>query len=222
MSMLVRCGIAAVCALSVTTANAGVLTFNSDAAFNAFEAGGGFVKQFAGSVRWGDGLAVGDWEYAIVNASDLPIGSPASTPWGGTNAHDVTFSFDGAGSATLSLSGIGSITRAVNANPTSIFARVRDSVTVFSALSNIEIDLDYNGVGVDYSYSLLTGDANAAYWGVEDPNLRFGFTLTADASLDGPRTSGSDPMYQFKVGVPEPTMLSLIAMPAVLMLRRRR
>lgn len=212
---------AAVCGASCV-AGAGVMTFASDADFIAYQSGGNFTKTFGGNVRWGDGLAVGDWEYSIVNGSDIPVGSPANTPWEGTNVHQVVFSYDGAGNATLSLSGIGSLTRSVASDPTVLFARVKDSVSPWSELSNIEIDLAYNGAGVDYSLGLLAGDANAQYWGVIDENLRFGFTLTADAVLDGPRTSGSDPMYQFKVGVPAPGAAALIGLAGLSAARRRR
>jgi hypothetical protein len=75
---------------------------------------------------------------------------------------------------------------------------------------------------VDYSFNLLTGDADAEYWGVEDANLQYGFTVTADASLDGPRTSGSDPMYQFKVGIPAPGTASLLAALGIAATRRSR
>ena len=209
-------------AVSGTAAWAGVVTFSSDADFISYESSGAFSKTFGGNVRWGDGLAVGDWEYAIVNGADVPIGSPANSAWSGTNAHGVTFSYNGAGSATLTLAGIGSITRSVVDGPTALFARVKDSTTPLSLLSNIQIDLAYNGVGVDYAFDVLNGDANAEYWGVVDTHLSAGFTLTADAVLDGPRSAGSDPMYQFKVGVPAPGAAALLGLGGLLAARRRR
>ena len=209
--------------ITAGTASAGVVSFASDTDFIAYQSGGGFTKQFGGNVRWGSGTTSGDWEYAVVDGNDIPIGAVGQAPWGGSNAHDVTFTYDaGASSATLDLSGIGSVARTVVGAPTSVFARIRDSVTVFSTLSLIEIDLAFNGVGVDYSLNLLTGDANAEYWGVEDPNLQYGFTITSDASLDGPRTSGSDPMYQFKVGIPSPATLGLFGFAGLAASRRRR
>jgi hypothetical protein len=214
------CFIAAVVALAAGSASAGIVTFGSDAAFNAYETAGSFTKQFAANVRWGNGTASGDWEYAIVDANDMPIGAVAQTPWSGTNDHVVTFTFAG-GNAGLDLSSIGNLSRTVNATPTSLFARVRDSVADFSYLSNIQVDLAYNGVGVDYSYNILTGDPNAEYWGIEDANLQFGFTLIADASLIGPRSSGSDPMYQFKVGIPTPGALALLGLAGIVAGRRR-
>lgn len=221
----IRAGIAPVLAMLAalwsTAAQAGIVTFNSDADFITYQNSGAFTKTFGGNVRWGNGAGNGDWEYAVVNGADIPIGAIGQTPWAGSNSHDVSFSYDGGTSATLALGGIGTLTRAVPAAPTVLFARVRDSVTIFSTLSNIEIDLAYNGVGVDYSYNLLTGDANAEYWGVADANLALGFTLTADASLEGPRSSGSDPMYQFKVGVPEPASLGLAVLGAAGLIWRR-
>jgi hypothetical protein len=208
----------------VASAAAGsVVTFNSDAAFNAYSSSGAFTKTFAGNVRWGNGTGEGDWEYAIVNGSDVPIGAAAQAAWAPTNTHTVTFSYDGATSATLGLSGVGSLTRSIPAGPSALFARVRDSETAFTNLSSILVDLAFNGVGVDYSFNLLTGDANAEYWGVTDPNLQFGFTLTAEATLAGPRTAGSDPMYQFKVGViPAPGACAVLGGAALVALRRRR
>lgn len=208
--------------MPVAAASASVLTFNSDADFIAYQNSGAFSKTFGGNVRWGDALPVGDWEYAIVNGADVPIGSPANSPWTGTNSHAVTFSYNGAGSATLSLAGIGSVTRSVLDAPTVLFARIKDSASPFSQLSHIQIDLAYNGVGVDYASNLLTGDANAEYWGVVDANLSAGFTIIADAVLDGPRSAGSDPMYQFKVGVPSPGAAALLGLGGLFATRRRR
>jgi hypothetical protein len=214
--------VAAVSALSATHAGASVLSFASDADFIAYQNAGGFAKNFGANVRWGDALPVGDWEYAIVNGADVPIGTPANSPWAGTNAHDVTFTFNPAGTSTLTLAGIGSITRSVPGSPSVLFARVKDSASPFSSLTNIAIDLAYNGVGVDYTFSSLLGDPNAEYWGVSDANLAAGFTLTADASLDGPRTAGSDPMYQFKVGIPAPGAAALLGLAGLVATRRRR
>lgn len=55
-----------------------------------------------------------------------------------------------------------------------------------------------------------------------DTHLSAGFTLTADAVLDGPRSAGSDPMYQFKVGVPAPGAAALLGLGGLLATRRRR
>jgi hypothetical protein len=218
------CVVSALVAASVpgAVASGGVVTFSSDADFIAYQASGAFTKIYGGNVRWGDALPTGDWEYAIVNGADVPISSPANAAWAGTNAHAVTFTYNGAGSATLTLAGIGSITRSVADAPSVLFARVKDSASPFSTLSNIRVDLAYNGVGVDYSSSLLTGDANAEYWGVVDTNLSAGFTITADAELSGPRTAGSDPMYQFKVGVPSPGAAALLGIGGLVATRRRR
>jgi hypothetical protein len=220
MTKLFCAAFAALAAGAAATANAS-MTLASDSAFQALESSGQFTKTFAGNVRWGNGGPSGDWEYAIVNASDAPIGAVGQTPWAGSNTHTLTFSY-AAGFSTLSLTGIGSITRAVPTGPTVIWSRVLDSETPFSSLSNIAIDLAYNGVGVDYSFASLVGDANAEYWGVSDANLAQGFTLTAIATLSGPRTSGSNPMYQFKVGVPTPGALALLGLGGLVVARRRR
>lgn len=204
-----------------SAAQAGVITFSSDAAFIAYENSGGFTKTSGANVRWGSGLANGDWEYAIVDANDIPIGAVGQTAWAGTNTHTVTLDSSGGG-LELSLSEIGTISRAVPQGSTSLFVRVRDSESPFSQLAAIEVDLAYNGIGVDYTYSALVGDANAEYWGIEDPNMATGFTVAAIATLDGPRTSGSDPMYQFKIGVPAPGAAGLLALGGLALARRRR
>ncbi len=216
--------VAAVAVSAVSAAAwAGTGTLASDADFITLQNGGGFTKQFGGNVRWGNGASNGDWEYAIVDGTDTPIGGVGQATWAATNSHRVTFSFDAlAGTSTLDLSGIGAVTRSVSSAPTVIWARVQDSVTPFSALSNIQVDLAYNGVGVDYSFDTLTGDADAAYWGVFDANLAGGFTLTADAQLDGPRSGGSSPLYQFKVGVPTPGAAAIAALGVLAAGRRRR
>lgn len=213
------------CALTLSAApsQASVLTFTSDSAFNTYAGAGNFTKQWGANVRWGNAAGNGDWERAIVNASDVPIGSPAQNAWTSSNVHDVTLTYDASlGTATLDLGGIGSITRSVPTMPEVFFARVRDSVSAFSELKDIEVDLAFNGVGIDYTYDELLGDANAEYWGVSDPNLRFGFTIVAKALLAGPVSAGSDPMYQFKVGVPAPGAGAAIALAGLASLRRRR
>ncbi len=215
----------AVCALSLVAASSqgAVITFASDADFIAYQNGGNFTKTFGGNVRWGNAETNGDWERAIVNGADLPIGAVGQNKWNSSNVHDVTFTFDASLSqATLDLSGIGSLTRAVPASPEVLFARVRDSAGTASELSEIQIDLAFNGVGVDYTWNELVGDSNAEYWGITDPNLKFGFTVVAKALLAGPGTAGSDPMYQFKVGVPTPGSAGVLAVGALAALRRRR
>lgn len=221
-----RSSLRALASLSIVLAagsavQAGVITFSSDAAFSAYESSGGFTKSFGGNVRWGSGVANGDWEYAIVDANDIPIGAVGQTAWAGTNTHNVVFAH-APGLAALDLSLIGTIARNVPSGATSLFVRVRDSETPFSQLATINVDLDFNGPGFDYSYNALVGDANAEYWGIEDPNLAAGFTVYAVATLDGPRTSGSDPMYQFKVGVPAPGAAGLLALGGLVIARRRR
>lgn len=209
--------------MAVGAASAGTATLSSDAQFITLQTNGDFTKQFGGNVRWGNGTAVGDWEYAIVDGTDAPIGAVAQAAWSGINIHDVVFNFDaGAASATLTLVGIGSITRSVSAVPSVLWARVQDGATPFSSLSNIQVDLAYNGAGVDYSFASLVGDVDAQYWGLSDDNLKFGFTLTADADLSGPRQGGSSPMYQFKVGVPTPGAAALMGLGVLVAGRRRR
>jgi hypothetical protein len=200
-----------------------VMSFTSDASFVAFQNSGGFTKTFGGNVRWGNAASNGDWERAIVDASDTPIGTPAQNAWSLSNVHDVTFTFDASlNQATLDLSGIGSITRAVPASPEVLFARIRDSAGTASELKDIQIDLAFNGAGIDYSLSQLTGDANAEYWGISDTNLKFGFSLTAKVLFAGPQTAGSDPMYQFKVGVPSPGAAAVLAIASSMAARRKR
>lgn len=219
--MILRASMAVLAASACSLAHAGVITFSSDAAFIAYENSGGFAKTYGANVRWGSGLANGDWEYAIVDANDIPIGAVGQTVWAGSNTHTVTLDSSGGG-LELSLGGIGTISRLVPEGSTSLFVRVRDSESPFSQLASIEVDLAYNGIGVDYVYNTLVGDADAEYWGIEDPNMATGFTVAAIATLAGPRTAGSDPMYQFKIGVPAPAAACVVSLGGLMVLRRRR
>lgn len=187
-----------------------ITTFGSDTDFVAYQNNGDFTKVFGGNVRRGNFGTNGDWEYAVVDGGDMPIGAVGQAAWSDPDTHTFSFTYDGAGSAMMELGGLPSLTRTVSDGIDQFFLRVRDSAGALTSLANIMVDLDYNGVGVDYSLASLVGDNNAEYWGLVDANLASGFSLTADATLNGPYTgtgtAGSNPMYQIKAGIgPDPT-----------------
>lgn len=209
--------------LAATPASALTLTFSSDAAFLATT----FTKDFGGNVRWGNAGASGDWEYSVVDGSDIPIGSAQQQyAWGGgANPHDVTFAYDdGTGVADLTLSvdpDVSSASVAVGGDGVNAIAiRARADLGDMATLDDITVTFDVDATSVNLGS--LAGDGDAEYVVLIDSRLAFGFTLTADANLeDG---SGSLPQYGFKVGnaVPEPGALALIAAPLALALIRRR
>ena len=196
-------------------AAAGLIAFDSDAEFRAID----FQKTGGGNVRWGNGGPSGDWEYAVVDATDTPIGPSGQMDWdGGSNDHATTFTFSG-GSASLSLDivdpGVAdpaalTVPFAVTGNTLLIRARARGSV---ASLTDIRITFAIDNTTT--TLGNLVGDADAQYIGLVDPRLANGFRLDiANVAFDGgssPR--GSIPMYGFKFGttmVPEPASLGLV------------
>lgn len=93
-------------------ARAALTTFVNDADFNT---NAGFSKVGGANVRWGNNAVNGDWEYAVVNASDAPIGASSqgqlalSALPGYASGSDAvanmqfTFSYTDAGLLSLSL-----------------------------------------------------------------------------------------------------------------------
>lgn len=208
--------------------SAGIIDdLNSDADFLAFRNDTGFDKQFGGNVRWGNGAANGNWEYAVVDGSDAPVSTPGQTSWDdGVNTHSLVFEFS-PGTATLTLGGIGSNTGSVpGAGIDTLLLRARDGSAPLTVLSNIAIDIGADGF-IDYTLDSLVGDSDASYWGIHDADLSGGFILTADAAFAGPMDAGSDPMYQLKVGtsspqIPEPRTLLLLLAGGLIATRFRR
>lgn len=215
------------------SATASVIGLASDAAFGAFQADTGFTKAFGGNVRWGDGGPSGDWEYAIVDGDDLPVGAVGQADWldDAANTHTVDFLFDGASFADLTLGSpvSDSLGRSVGAGDVNtLLVRAKDGSGDPTALSAIEIDVGLTGTFV--ALGDLIGDGDAEYLGLIDPELAGGFALRATATLNGDGdVRGSDPMYQFKVGtarveVPEPASAALLlgGIAALVRPRRRR
>lgn len=146
---------------------------------------GDFSKTFS-NVRWGNGAGNGDWEYAIVDGERFPIGASARTHRGPatllTSPSPLALA-----PPPLTSSGIGSITTSVPAS-TTLFARVRDFRAPSRSSKEIQIDLD-NGPGVDYSYNLLQGDANAEARASPGREPGFGFKIVAELA-QGPAHQG--------------------------------
>jgi hypothetical protein len=217
--------------LAGTPASALVISYASDADFLANAA---FVKDFGANVRWGNGQANGDWEYSVVDASDLPLagGNPKQHDWqAGANLHDYLLDYDSAG-GTVSLalsdgggpfpSGVssGAPTVAPGLNALAIRARANfgDAADLYSPIT-VVFDLG----GPNAVLGPVVGDGDAEYLVLVDARLAGGFQVFGAANLqDG---SGSLPQYGFKVGhvaVPEPAACLLLLTGVAGGLARRR
>lgn len=226
MTMLARSLVFAAALALAAPASALTLGFSSDADFNA---NAGLTKDFGGNVRWGDAGPAGDWEYSVVDGSDVPLpgGNPLQYAWNpgpDMNPHEVTFGYDdGAGTTDLALSIAGAVSSgspAVGGDGVNALAvRARADLGDAADLSDIVVSFD---VGGSVNLGSLVGDADAEYVMLIDARLSDGFTLTADVELmDG---NGSIPQYGFKVGnvVPEPGTVWLLGAGALGLVARRR
>lgn len=214
---------AAALALSGAASAATTVGFSSDADFtaNAF-----FTKSFGGNVRWGNGQANGDWEYAVVNAADVPIGPSGQLVWGGNADHQYTFDYDGTSQAQLVLENAGVIGDtglqpvAGGAGINALAVRARTGAGNVASLADIVVSFVVGGAE---SLGSLVGDADAEYVMLIDPRLASGFQVSGPATLtDG---NGSVPMYGFKVGattIPVPPAAWLFGSALVLLGRARR
>ncbi len=200
-------------------AHAAPFTLDSDAEFGTWAADNSFSKLFGGNVRWGNGAENGDWEFSVVDGSDMPVDQQQHA-WGeGDNEHTSSFYFNAnTGDATLSLGGIGqSDGNFFEAMPNTLFLRAAENMDQTAAmLDNILIEFaDDTAINL----GSLIGDSDAQWIGYVDPRLAMGFSVTTQSALiDGGKTGrGSRPMYQYKVGisevtdVPEPASIGLMA-----------
>lgn len=239
--------VAAALAGAACPVQAALLLFDSDAAFLA---GPAFTKVGGANVRWGNGATNGDWEYAIVNASDVPVaGAQGQLAWPsipvyGAGTNDVanmqfSYSFGASGLQTLTLRdvnsnvigdiGAASGTVALPAGGVNTLAvRAKASSGDYAAVgsgSDPGFRVNFTSGGF-FDIGRLAGDANAEYAVLVDERLAGGFAITDLATLHDGR--GSDPMWQFKVGIspiPLPSALPLLALglgASGLLLRRRR
>lgn len=217
------------------SASAGIVILNSDAEFLASD----FSKQFGGEVRWGNQSLNGDWEYGLVNATNTATFAEGNVAWGASsNKHAVEFSYvAAANSAGLSLDGgslgtAGSLFETIpNGNPNTVLIRIRDTAGDMSELTDIMLTFG-NGDEVALG-DLIADPGNAKYVGFVDDRVALGFTIDADADLNGGTSrSGSNPAYQFKVGtsstlptsgtVPEPSALAVWGLMGLGLIGRRR
>lgn len=233
-----RIVLAACLSLAGAAAQALTVTYSSDADFLA---NGQFTKQFGYNVKNGNSAANGDWEYAIVNASDVPQFGSGQLAWGSNTQrnHDFSFAYDGSAVADLDIMNIGGmpplsdvsnsgdVSGLVSGSPNALFIRAKDGGV------NAQVDLSSLAVKflVDNSVinlGSLIGDSDAAYIGVIDVRVAGGFIITGDVALNTGDAGGggSTRMYQAKIGtvpaVPVPGAVWLFASALGLMAWLRR
>lgn len=226
---MIRTLLAAASAAAVLSAAgaaaATTLSAASDSAFTTLTGAGdhAFTKQGGVSVR--AGLAgSGDWEYAVVNGSDFPIGAPGQVAWGSGSALDPAVqpfaSYTSAGLLSLAFARDGTTYGAsgqVGAGVDTIWIRARTgSATTGSTafLQGLHLSLTDGSL---IALGDLTGDANAEYLGFADLRLRDGFSLSFDqGAFQVGTATRSNVMLQVKVGsspiaaIPEPGTWALM------------
>jgi hypothetical protein len=216
---------AAVLATFSTGANAVVVTFASDTAWNDATGVGdlyAFTKLGGVSLRAGNRGAGGDWELGVVNPADAPI-VQGQQAWAGSNSlvpnGSLGFAnYDAAGVATLAykLDGTGrSLATGIGAGANSLWIRARTNggdLTTAAVLNGLVLNFTGGGSIV---LGDLVGDGNAEYIGVIDPRVAGGFSLGFDSATFAPRTTGgSGVMLQVKIGntpvIPEPATWAMM------------
>jgi hypothetical protein len=195
---------------------AATVTYGSDADFLA---NAQFTKQFGFNVKNGNSGANGDWEYAIVNAADVPQFGSGQLAWGNNTQrdHDFGFGYDGSAIADLDIMNIGglpplsnvsnsgNVSGLVSGSPNALFIRAKDGgVNSQVDLSNLVLTFLVDNSVVNLGS--LIGDSNAAYIGVIDVRVAGGFTITGDVALNtgDAGSGGSSRMYQAKIGTVPP------------------
>lgn len=212
-----------------------LLELQDDAQLIALQTAGKFTKHFGGNIRWGNNETNGDWEYAVVNAGDIPIGpdNPKQVKWSDySTTHSYSFSYSAAAntaslgltlskdSASIPLAVSSGEVTAAQINAIIFRAKAADG-DMASLLFPISINFTSGG---SLSLQSLVGDFDAQSLLLVDGRLAEGFTVTGQATLaDG---KGSLPMYQFKVGVstvPVPAAVWLLGtgLAGLLALRKR-
>lgn len=218
-------GIARLFALALvatSAAQAATVTYVSDADFLA---NAQFTKQFGYNVKNGNSAANGDWEYAIVNGSDVPQFGSGQIAWG-INAdrdHDFSFGYDGAAIADLDLmniTGLGNVSNSGNVSslvsggsPNAVFIRAANKDGGASAKVDLsQLVLTFLVDNSSINLGSLVGDANAQYIGVIDARVAGGFTITGDVDLNmGSGGGGSTRMYQAKIGISQQAVVPVPA-----------
>lgn len=237
----VRTLTASAAALLVATASLPAQTItllNSDAQGTAWSTANGFSKVFGGTVRAGNRQTNGDWELALVGPTDAPISGIGQVAWNaGNRDHGYFLSMDEFGDAFLALD-FGAPTDpfvTATVTPTGIntlIARLRTGTNASVALSPFTIFFDAGGSLV---VSGITGDADAEWVAIQDARFAGGFFIAANDDFDAAQalfdpamSTGSQSIYQFKIGttnvVPEPSTYALLATGLAVLgaFRRRR
>ena len=188
----------------MATAKAAIVSYVSDADFLA---NAGFSKSFGATSRWGNNPAAsGDWEYAVVNAADAPVGTPGLVLWNEHNVHEAHFSYTGltaqyimCDTSIFGDTGAQAVTGGSGINALAFRARAGDDD--LSILGSIIVFFDVDNSFVELGD--LTGDQDAEYLMLVDDRLAHGFQVWMLAALfdEGvPSTAGSIPFYGLKVG----------------------
>lgn len=227
---MIRARLAAVLAIAATIApaHAAIVGYNSDAGFLA----SGFASAFAANVRWGNDATNGDWEFSVVDGSDMPFsGAQRQLQWSGTpsytsspnHRYEFVYNVDpGANNDDVSLA-LSTITNGAALDTASThnqldfsginsFAvRARTGPGDVVQFQNLRVSFQTGGF-VDLGG--LSGDADAEYVVLIDDRLAGGFRLTIPNQSYGTATlqdgSGSLPSYQLKVGItPVPVLAAL-------------
>jgi hypothetical protein len=187
--------------LEAAEASAYLQTISNDAELIALQDNGLFTKYFGGNVRWGNNALNGDWEYAVVNGSDIPIGTPGQMVWTGNSPHSYSFIYDAnSDSASLQVVDTSSMHSGsvgqwdVNA----IVIRARADAIGGDVASLADPIIIQFAMGGSVIINGLVGDNDANSVLLVDNRLSGGFTMSGLASLTDGR--GSLPMYQVKVG----------------------
>lgn len=200
-----------------------------------FLANANFVKYFGGNLRWGNNATNGDWEVAVVDGNDYPLGTPEQYTWEGLHSYSFVVTPDQPGQFNTSL------TVDTNANQVvhTAQAQTLGSINALAIRANADSDNGdvatlYDPITINLSSGgqitlpTLVGDSGdgtygsgAEYFVVIDDRLNDGFEVKGSALLqDGAR---SYPMYSFKVGrVPIPGAAWLLATAVVVPVGVRR
>lgn len=201
MKGLVKSALVVSTLVGAVNASAAVVSYTSDADFLANAA---FTKSFGANARWGNSATNGDWEYAVVNAADVPIGVSGQLNWyNGNNLHSYGFDYDGLTTARFDIDGDGASpvttgNQTVSPLPSinALAIRARANAGDIAQLTSMTVLFDLGG---SVNLGSLVGDGNAEYIMLIDSRLAGGFSIGGNAQVqDG---SGSLPMYGFKVGV---------------------
>lgn len=197
-----------------------VLTFSSDADFNAVETAATYTNRGNASILWG-GANQSSFEYAIRAAGEVVQGAPGQIDWadgdhalGPNSAGDPLVRYQPSGQVNLNFR-VTEIGDSPNGNPTgdygltrtlpiagvnAVFIRARDAAngTANAALRGLTLSFGNTTVNLGD----VIGDGDGEYAGVIDAGLLSGFTLSfAGGDFNfGTGVANAVPALQVKFG----------------------